>query len=235
MQIIFKKNIIDFADFNLELEKLLENPSIKSVCEIGAGANPTLDINQVQEKNLSYSICDISEDELAKAPSIYHKVIADVCDPLMNKSPKYNLVFSMMLAEHLPDAYSFHKNMFDILESGGYALHFFPNLYTLPFFINRITPQAVSAHLLNIFAPRDPVKKRKFPAYYHWCFGPTNRQIKKLTDIGYQIVKYIGFFGHDYYGDLPVISQLETLKTTLLLKYPNPLFTSYSLMLLQKP
>src|ERR1700721_1406514 len=53
----------------------------------------------------------------------------------------YDLVFSKMLCEHLPDARTFHANCLRLLRPGARAVHFFPTLYTLPFVANRLIPE----------------------------------------------------------------------------------------------
>ena len=46
-----------------------------------------------------------------------------------------------MLAEHVPDGYRFHSNLFELLKPGGVAFHFMPTLYSPPFVINRLLPE----------------------------------------------------------------------------------------------
>ena len=64
-----------------KLKKLAKRPEIKKVCDIGGGANPLFSIEQVKEYDLEYTVLDISEEQLAKAPNQYHKIQADITDP----------------------------------------------------------------------------------------------------------------------------------------------------------
>jgi len=111
----------------------IRSGGIKNVCEIGGGANPQLDTNTIDELGITYAILDISETELNKAPDEYQKIKADIASNDITTDPTFDLMFSKMLAEHVRDGALFHKNVFDLLNPGGIAIHFFPTLYTLPF------------------------------------------------------------------------------------------------------
>lgn len=219
-------------------ENLIKNYALKEnakkICDVGGGANPLLSPDFITEHQLDYSIIDLSSTELQKVSDEYKKIIIDICQPDLILPDKYDLVFSKMLAEHLRSPLSFHKNIFNMLSSGGKAIHFFPTLYTLPFIVNKILPDAVSKILMNLFIKRDDYRHPKFKAYYLWCRGPTHSQITKFADLGYTIVEYIGYFGHNGYRRLPLIQRLEEWKTHLLLSHPNPWLTSFAVVILAK-
>jgi len=141
-----------------------------------------------------------------------------------------------MLAEHVANPRQFHQNVFQLLAPGGLAAHCFPTLYAFPFVVNRLLPDRLAKQILNIVAPRNTYQYSKFPAYYRWCRGPSKRQLKRFTDLGYDVVEYKAFVGHpEYYRKLPLLKQLHNAKTAFLLENPHPLFTSYAYVLLQKP
>lgn len=212
----------------------IERNNFKSVLDVGGGANPILKDDFISRMNLDYAILDISASELEKAPKNYAKVVADAASPDFSSDKRFDLVFSKMFAEHIKNPEQFHKNMLTVLNRGGMAIHFFPTLYTLPFFVNYLVPETVSDKLLDIFAPRDRHQHAKFAAHYAWCRGPLAGLIKRYTNMGYEIVEYVGFFGHDYYERIPPVHSLHKLKTNFLLKNPNPLFTSYAYLVLRK-
>ena len=214
--------------------KIIERYEIKRVCDIGGGANPVLNINFIESNDLDYSVLDISESELLKAPKGYNKILADIASPTFSIEKKYDLVFSKMLAEHITDAEQFNKNVLSCLAENGLALHYFPTLYTIPFLVNYLVPDKFSNALVNIFDPRDMYQQNKFPAYYRWCRGPTRRQIQKFNDIGYDVVEYNGFFGHGYYNKIKPLKKLHEVKTRYLLKHPNPLLTNFAYVILRK-
>jgi 2-polyprenyl-3-methyl-5-hydroxy-6-metoxy-1,4-benzoquinol methylase len=171
---------------------------------------------------------------LSKAPENYTKILADIASPNFKIDTKFDLVFSKMLAEHIIDAEQFHKNILSCLNYNGLAVHYFPTLYTLPFFINYIIPDHLADILLHIFDPRDRHQHAKFPAYYRWCRGPTRKQIQKFISLGYDVVEYRGFWGHGYYNKIKVLDKIESIKTNFLLQHPNPFFTSYAYVVLKK-
>jgi 2-polyprenyl-3-methyl-5-hydroxy-6-metoxy-1,4-benzoquinol methylase len=171
---------------------------------------------------------------LSKAPENYTKILADIASPNFKIDTKFDLVFSKMLAEHIIDAEQFHKNILSCLNYNGLAVHYFPTLYTLPFFINYIIPDHLADILLHIFDPRDRHQHAKFPAYYRWCRGPTRKQIQRFISLGYDVVEYRGFWGHGYYNKIKVLDKIESIKTNFLLQHPNPFFTSYAYVVLKK-
>jgi len=95
-------------------------------------------------------------------------------------------------------------------------------------------PERVADALLQLVAPRDKEQFGKFPAYYHWCRGPIKRQIQRLESVGYEVVEYKGFFGHNYYERVPLFREAHKLKTHFLLKHPIPWLTSYAIVVLKK-
>lgn len=220
------------AQYELFLRQLIETRGVRSICDIGGGANPVLPLDYVRERDLNYTVLDISESELAKAPAEYRKIAADIAAPDCPLKPaQFDLVFSKMLAEHIRNAPQFHRNIRQILAPGGAAVHFFPTLYAPPFLINRLIPEWLSDFFLFFFAPRDRYQHAKFPAYYQWCRGPTKSQFRRLASVGLDVVQYIGFFGHKgYYRRIPGLKQAHELITRLLLKFPVPALTSYAFL-----
>ena len=139
-----------------------------------------------------------------------------------------------MLAEHITDAEQFHKNVVSCLTHNGLAVHYFPTLFTLPFFINYIIPNSLADNLLHIFDPRDRHQHAKFRAYYRWCRGPTNKQIQRFICLGYDVIEYRGFFGHGYYNKFKILRKIHNIKTNYLLQHPYPMLTSYAYVVLKK-
>jgi uncharacterized UPF0146 family protein len=218
------------------IAEIIENNNGRRICDIGGGANPLLTPDYINQKGIDYSVLDISEAELNKAPKQYNKIVADISSPEFSPTTAgFDLVFSKMLAEHIKDGEQFHKNVLRMLTDDGLAVHFFPTLYALPFLVNYLTPEVLADKLLNVFAVRDRYQFAKFPAHYSWCRGPIRSQRRKFEKSGYEIIQYRGFFGHGgYYDRIPILKRLHELKTGYLLKRPNPLFTSYAYIVLKK-
>jgi ubiquinone/menaquinone biosynthesis C-methylase UbiE len=235
LNIVYQLSTNAWTGFGFELMEMIEEYSPKRVCDIGGGANPSLPLEFIREKKIKYTLLDISQEELQKAPADYEKVHTDICDPRTASNGPFDLIFSKMVLEHIQDAKAFHTNVFQMLSPGGLAYHYFPTLFALPFLVNKITPEPLSNFLLDVFAPRDHVQMKKFPAVYHWTFGPTPPQIARLTNIGYQILEYRGFFGHIYFNKIPGLHNLHHQFAEFLVNHPNPYLTSFAYVLMQKP
>ena len=221
--------------FPHDLEQLIDEHAIRSICELGGGANPVLTPERLAQRRLDYLLVDIDPRELAKAPAGYATLEADVCSPPRALAGRFDLVVSRMLLEHVSDGERFHRGVLEMLRPGGLAFHFFPTLYALPFVANWLMSERWSARLLAAIAPRDPVRAGKFPAHYSWCRGPSRRQIGRLERLGFEVLAYRGLFGHGYYAHVPLVRGLERLVGRLLVRHPLPCLTSYAQVLLRKP
>lgn len=224
--------------FRQTLFKLAESVSGGRVCEIGGGANPALPIDLVERLELDYTIVDVSQEELAKAPNEYRKVCADITQPDHNIQGSFDLIFSFWCAEHVADGERFHRSVFDLLSDGGRALHLFPTLYAPPFVLNRLVPERLSQRLLLWLQPhREPEGDHgKFPAMYSWCRGPSARQLGRFRKLGFHIEEYAAFFGHSgriafgagYLDRVPPLCWIHELFSRCLLAFPSPLLTAYA-------
>ncbi|MEW6404811.1 MAG: methyltransferase domain-containing protein [Chloroflexota bacterium] len=207
----------------------------RRICDIGGGANPLLDLDFVRSLGLEYTILDISESELAKAPNVYHKKVQNIEAPDFSLADQFDLVFSMWLAEHIRNGRQFHQNIHQMLKPAGVAIHYFPTLYALPFLINRLTPEFISAALQNLFAPRDKFRQGKFTAHYSWCYGPTPPMLGMLKSIGFEVLEFNALFGHMYYYQkVPLLRDIHRKRSEYLACHPNPYLTSFARIVLAK-
>lgn len=180
-----------------DILRLIETRGFVRVVELGAGANPMLPADFVASRGIVYTLLDISQAELDKAPAGYLKVCADICGGEPFSGGQYDFAFSRMLAEHVPDGARFHRNIRSLLREGGCALHLFPTLFALPFLTNALLPEALAEKLLHLLQPgreRSGVQG-KFPARYSWCRGPMRSQIRRFERLGYEVEQYLGFYG----------------------------------------
>ncbi len=236
MEIKYDHSEVAWSEFRIFLERLILQSKAKRICEVGGGANPVLGLDFILENDLQYTVIDISSEELDKAPSNYHKIQADMAAEDFSLSGEFDLIFSKMLAEHVKDGKAFHKNIRKLLAINGLALHFFPTLFALPFVANRLIPEIITTKLLRILQSgrSKSGRKGKFPAYYHWCRGPIQSQIKKFENLGYVVDKYIGFYGHgEYYRKVPFIKNMHDVLCKNLIKYPIPVLTSFAYVVLK--
>jgi SAM-dependent methyltransferase len=219
------------------IQGVIESSQARSVCEIGAGAHPALTKEFVEHHHIDYTALDAEASELSKASYQPKLVVWDICKAGELPANSFDLVFSRMSFEHFSDSAGAHRNIWKMLKPGGVAVHCFPTLYTLPFVVNWLIPERLSRFLLQLVTPRtDYYHHDKFPARYDLCRGPRPSQIKKLEALGFEVLEYRGYFGHRYYlnGKLKFLHRVEERKTRMLLKSPNPLFTSFATVVLQK-
>jgi SAM-dependent methyltransferase len=217
------------------LKQLVNKHELRNICDVGGGANPLFSIEYIKRTGIHYTVFDISDEELQKIPSDYNKRLVDISSPNIGAGGQFDLIFSKMVCEHVRDGKQLHKNVFSLLKKGGIAVHFFPTLYALPFVANKLIPENLTSQLLEVFAPRDNFQNKKFPAYYDWCKGPTKNMLNMFREIGYEILEFRAFFGHDYYDKIPLLNSLEERYSKYLVSHPNPYLTSYTQIILQKP
>jgi SAM-dependent methyltransferase len=216
---------------------LARRNGVTAVAELGGGANPVLANTETWGFVQDRVVFDISAAELAKADDTVETRVADLCKPILETENSYDLVFSKMLCEHLPDARTFHSNCYSLLRPGGLAVHIFPTLYAVPFVINRVLPENVGRAIVRRVQPGrlENPKLDKFPALYNWCAGPTQRTLKRYRSVGFEVVEWNGAYGHNYYKRLPPLQAAEEAKSRFLLRHPIPFLTSFAATVLRKP
>jgi SAM-dependent methyltransferase len=216
---------------------LIAGAGSKRILEIGSGANPTLAPEIVRLNGLSYVTSDLSPEELEKADGAFERLVLDLSvenlDPALSES--FDFVFSRMVAEHVKDGHRYYSNIYKLLRPGGISAHCFSTLWALPFAVNRIVPESVATVALDFFSPRDRHRHDKFPAYYSWGRGPSKAMIQRFQCLGFEIVRYTGFFGHPYYRRLPLLDQFEAWKSRQLIRHPIPQLCSYATIVIRKP
>jgi ubiquinone/menaquinone biosynthesis C-methylase UbiE len=235
MKITYLHSNNEWYEYSAFIQSLIQEYGAQKICDVGGGANPVLSLQFVNDNQLDCTVLDISSVELEKAPKEYKKLVQDIEAESCVPTEQFDFLVTKMMAEHLRNGKLFHKNIFSMLKPGGVAVHYFPTLYALPFLVNRLTPEWLSSVLLDMFLPRDRYQLGKFPAFYSWCYGPTPSMLAMLTEIGYEIVQYKGFFGNMYYTRVPVFRSLHQVYTQYLTKHPCPYLTSFAQVVLRKP
>ncbi len=220
--------------FTTAIIDILKNNKVVNVLEVGSGKYPSLWKSFVEEYDLTYYVLDPSAEEIEtlKAQNDYIKdyFVHDLTKPL-NTTLQFDLVISKFVWEHIDGIDSFHKNINKLLAQGGFALHYFPCLSTLPFWVNAVLPDSWSEWFLNVIAKRE---KDKHPVFYQGCYGPTKNNIRKIKSIGFDIPVYHCLYGHNYYEkNFKPLHYLELLKMKLLLKFPNKRLCSYAMVVLK--
>ena len=201
------------------------------VMEIGAGANPYLSEETCQKYNLDYHIQDIDGSEIDKVEGNYatkhHCSIEQI-------NGHFDLIFSVMVLEHIEDPKKFHQQIFKLLSEKGLALHFFATLYNIASLTNKVLPESISRYLQKIFIPRNLYQNDKFIAFYKWSFGPTRKNIARFRSLNYRIKLYIGFCGHNYFWKWPFLYFMEKKWSSILVKKRYSYLCSNAIILLSK-
>lgn len=205
------------------------------VCDIGGGRSPQLTTAEIEAAGVAeYVVLDIDETELANTPPGYTTLHADICGPEMRRvKDRFDVMFSKMVAEHVPEGQAFHENVCRALRPGGVAFHFYPTRSAPVFVLNRLIPERPANWLLERLAKRD---HRKFPALYSWCIGPGERMEKRLRRVGLEVVEHRGFYGYYYFNRLPGLRALDRLYWRIAERLgKGRRATSYSFLTVTKP
>jgi SAM-dependent methyltransferase len=195
------------------VQDLISLLNARVILEIGGGRWPLLSEDEIRSKGVRYIVNDISASELALAPAHVEKVCFDISqkaavgnDSLVGK---VDLMFSQMVFEHVSDSRQAYTNIHRLLSPGGVCLNFHPVLYSLPFVVNWILPEQLSARLLHFFFPfRSPGDVPKHPAKYDHCWISRGEQ-ERLRSIGFRNVSQVPFWYHNYFRKIPGLYQAD--------------------------
>ncbi len=182
--------------------------------EIGAGRDPLFQPDEANKLGLHISLNDISAHELSLAPSGYNKVECDITSPqaadILGRG-EYDLAYSRMVMEHVPDVATMWRNVNAILAPGGVALSFFPTLYALPFALNNLMPEQLSRFIMETFFPerRPEGSEPVFPAHYDLCFSSESKMMPMLRQAGFSDAVILPFWGHAYFWRFPGVKQID--------------------------
>jgi len=210
-----------------ELKALVARYPAAKVLELGAGRWPSFRLAEMPSSIESYTVNDISADELSLLPEGYEQACFDVSGDAANFSDSYDVVFSRFLAEHVPDGVAMHRNVHRVLRPGGVAFHLIPTLYALPFVLNKFAPERLTTPLLKILSPRRAISP-KFPAPYSACYGSPARMTAMLHEIGYRRVEVRNFYGHFYYEKIPLLRSVHRAFSSLAARHDWHLLGSYA-------
>ena len=220
------------------VRRLAREHEVRSICDLGGGANPVLALDDIEQLGLRYLVVDGSGEELAKAPGGYETRRLDIGNASFDlEGERFDLVVSRFAAEHVADPVLFHSTARALLRPGGRAAHFFPTLPSPPFVVNRLLMEPGSRRVLNLLQPRirhEQGQHGKFRAYYRWCEGPTRRQYRRFASVGFSVEDYVVLVGHDYYSRLPGLQRSADFVSRQLIRRPWPGLSTYSAVVLRR-
>jgi len=208
-------------------------------CEIGGGREPVFGPQEIAELGVHYTVNDISQAELDLRPPQLGAALFDICGSpfeLASYSGRFDLIFSSMVFEHLPDAKGAWRNTLELLRPGGVAIAFFPTLYSPPFLINHLVPEKVSRTILHWLHPhrKDDGTAPKFPAYYDFCYGSEKKLAPMLRKIGFAEYLVIPFWGTPYLRNLFFLRDIEEYFNRMAQKLNCRTVTSYAYVIVRK-
>jgi SAM-dependent methyltransferase len=222
------------------LKHLIVQNGFRVVGDIGGGAHPMLDADFVARQRLSYTVFDISQAELDKAPPQYDKVQMDIsCGKAdfeaKNVRGDFDLLFSHMFLEHIEKSEQAHMNFARMLKPGGLSVHFYPSPNNFPLTLNRIIPENLSTGIVRRLQNNRDVDgiQGKFRAFYKNCGAPSAKLEEKFDSLGFDLVQHVGYVGHHYYRRIPPMAAFEKQLRAMLLKMQVPM-TTYNLLVLRK-
>jgi SAM-dependent methyltransferase len=226
----YKNLIIDIIKMKIKSKDI-------NILEIGGGRFPLLtdsDINSIG--HVTYTVNDISQDELDRAPNCFNKERFDISSNIPARNfAKYDVVFMKMVMEHVKNGRIVYENILSLLSSGGVFINFHPTLFSPPFLINLLMPETISRKILKIFLPhRNDNEYPKFPAYYKYCYSTDNNR-KKIKDIGFSEVLIVPFYGHGYYfKKIPLVREIDQLITNFAKNRNFRLLSSFAITIVKK-
>jgi len=229
-----KKSKEAWDGYDDQLKEIVASFDAPDILEFGGGRSPGFKLSELPPNVNSYTVNDIEESELELAPEGYEKACFNVCGDVSKFAGKYDVVFSKMLAEHVPDGEAMHRNALELLKPGGVAFHFNPKLYAVPFVVNRLIPENLSRSILFKLDPKRVSEVPKFPAVYSWCRGSTDKLEERIKSLGYSDVKVIPFYGHSYYKKLPVLRQGEKIMSNFYGKNDVSVFAAFMYTIARK-
>lgn len=224
-----------FSTYLPHLRNIIASYRAPRILELGGGRKPAFTLDQLPFKVSSYTVNDISAEELALTPSGYDTALFDVTGDVSRFSGQFDVVFSKTLMEHVRDGETMHRNVLSLLKPGGTAFHMGPTLYAPAFVLNWLLPEDLTRRALHVFFPKRRSKKPKFPAYYSWCFGNRNKMEQMLRRVGYQEIEIRNYYGHNYFKRIPVIATLDKTLATLAAHNDWETFGSFVQIVARRP
>jgi 2-polyprenyl-3-methyl-5-hydroxy-6-metoxy-1,4-benzoquinol methylase len=221
-----------FNRYKDECRRLVDEHGLHDLCEIGGGRSPLFDPEEIREMGITYTVLDISPEEIALAPAVCEPVCADICTPPQpGNVQRFDFMFSRFVAEHVTSGDAMHRNVRSMLRPGGIAFHLYPTLYSPAFVANRLLPKRLTAAIMaRLFG-----YTWKFPARYSRCTGPTRRMRLFLETLGYEILEFRPFYGTWYFDRLPILRTMDDRFTSWAANRQSAYFTSYAYLIMRRP
>ena len=205
------------------------------ICEIGPSGQPSIKSGIIKERGLDYTIIDIETtywDDYNSEVKKYNIDLQSDFNPTLEG--QFDLVISQMVLEHIEYPENFHKGIFRLLKSGGSAIHLYANPYSMSAIANIILPESIGESILKTMNNRNLERNHKYPAFYRWCFTPSEKAKKNFESQGYHVINHIGYAGHNYFQSVPILNLLEKLYSRILFSMRLKVISTLSLLHVKK-
>jgi SAM-dependent methyltransferase len=229
-----KRGISAFSTYLSRLRELVGAYEAPRILELGGGRKPSFTLAELPANVSSYTVNDISAEELALTAPEFETAQFDVSGDVGDFAGQFDLVFSRTLMEHVRDGEAMHRNVLKLLKPGGVGFHLGPTLYAAPFVLNKILPETLSRKALLSFFPNRRTEYPKFPAYYSWCYGNKEKMEAMLRRVGYRKVEITNFYGHSYFNKIPVVRELDRAFSALAARKDWSTFGSFVHIIVRK-
>jgi len=231
----YKPSLVAFVETLRQAGRCGEDGRVR-LLEIGGGRGPQFTPAEADKLGVALTINDIDARELSLAPAGFATAcfnIAGDVDPALKGT--FDFIFSRMVFEHVKDAPRAWANVAGLLAQGGVALAFHPTLYSPPFVLNWLAPEAFSGRLLKLLFPwRHDGDYPKFPARYEMCVAEPSFVAPKLRSYGFSESLIAPFYGHRYLRAIPVMREVEGALHTLAERRDLRWLSSYAYTLARK-
>lgn len=220
------------------LRRILQTLPARTVLEIGGGRHPFFSVAEARQLGFKLTVNDLDAQELEHAPGEFDRLVLDITADLDRSSDvpgPFDLIFSRMVFEHVRDARKAWTNVHRMLQPGGVGFAFVPTLYSPPFILNRLIPEALTSRMLRILdRTRNPDDIPKFPAFYDGCRARESAIAPMLTEIGFREVCVVPFFGTPYFPAIPVLRDVARVFDRAIEKRDWRMFASYAYITARK-
>jgi ubiquinone/menaquinone biosynthesis C-methylase UbiE len=183
------------------------------VLDVGGGKRPAISLETKQDLGLHIVGLDVSETELAQAPTgVYDATV--VGDAAAVEIPgRYDLIFSRSVFEHIAEPRAAFANLARVLAPGGMMAHVVP-CRNAPFAIlNRWLGNRTARRLLFTIFP-EKEDHSGFQAHYRDCTPSGFEQMCRECDL--EVVKITAYYNSGYTSFFAPLFTLEMLRQALM-------------------
>ncbi len=178
----FQRKVLD------EIDSFRKENTEARILEIGGIDRPFL------ERADDFTYVGLDVEKSGACDRLYDEFyVQSIEDPVLGS---FDLVFSQMLLEHVPNNEKSWQNIFDAIKPGGFTCHTFPSAYHPYSIITRVVGNNLQRKLISLFRPESE-NVTGYKVYYNKC---SYRSLKKLLEkIGYTDIRIVCSYSAEEY------------------------------------